>query len=70
MKVGSSRWMVLPFSLPRVAKRERRDWYICEGSMQTRQSLAVEGRELRMTEMELSIKLGHLVLVVGKKARI
>jgi hypothetical protein len=38
--------------------------------MQTRQSLAVEGRELRMTEMELSIKLGHLVLVVGKKARI
>ena len=46
--------------------RERRVWYNCEGSMWMRQNLAVQGRELKITESELSIKLRRSALICKK----
>jgi hypothetical protein len=51
-------FLKLPVSVPRLdPRRDRRLWYIWVGSMYTWKSLLVDGSELRMMDIELSMML-------------
>lgn len=64
--VGIDNFLRLSSSVPRLdPNRERRFWYACVGSIYTRKSLVVEGSELRMMDMALSMMLLDSVSNLG-----